>query len=168
MSALAAALHLRRAEAGDASRLARLAEHVGGTWNEARFAGSLGGAALGWVIDAAWPGAGPSGPAADCLRPAIAAAIVLQPAPDDWEVLDLAVVPACQRQGLARLLLTHARETATAASASRLMLEVRAGNARAQAVYAAAGFLQIARRQGYYAGSGDSPREDAIVMALQL
>ncbi len=168
MSVLAAALHLRAAVVSDASRLARLAEHVGGTWNEARFAGSLGGTATGWVIDAAGPAAGASGPAADCLRPAIAAAILLQAAPDDWEVLDLAVVPVCQRQGLARLLLSHACETAAAAGAARLVLEVRAGNLRAQAVYAAAGFREVARRRGYYAAGGGSPTEDAIVMALQL
>lgn len=168
MSALAAAMQLRPAEVGDASRLARLAEHVCGSWNEARFAGSLAGTALGWVVDAATPGSpGAQGHTA-ALRPAIAAAIIVQPAPDDWEVLDLAVAPSCQRQGLARVLLDRARLAAAAAGAARLMLEVRAGNARAQAVYAAAGFRELARRQRYYAASASAPAEDAIVMACQL
>lgn len=168
MSALAAAMQLRPAEAADASRLARLAEHVGGSWNEARFAGSLAGTALGWVVDAAGPLLPGAQEGSAVLRPAIAAAIIVQPAPDDWEVLDLAVAPPCQRQGLARLLLDQVHVAALAAGAARLMLEVRAGNARAQSVYAAAGFRELARRPRYYVASILAPAEDAIVMACAL
>ena len=170
MSGLSAAMQLRPAVREDASRLARLAEHVGGSWNEARFAGSLAGTARGWAIDTAPViREGSTGATvAAALRPAIAAALIVQPGPDDWEVLDLAVAPACQRQGLARALLDEAHQTAMAAGAGRLVLEVRAGNVRAQAVYAAAGFREVARRPRYYAASPTAPAEDAIVMACRL
>lgn len=167
---LAAAIRLRPAEAADASRLARLAEHVGGSWNEARFAGSLAGTAFGWVLDAT--GSGPAASAdpslAAALRPAIVAAVMVQPGPEDWEVLDLAVAPPCQRQGLARALLDQVHRVAARHGAGRLVLEVRASNARAQAVYAAAGFREVARRPRYYAASASGPAEDAIVMACLL
>ncbi len=168
MTLLSAALQLRPAQVGDASRLARLADHVGGNWNERRFADSLAGTARGWVFDAATPGPLADEGYKEALRPAIAAAIIVQPAPDDWEVLDLAVAPSCQRQGLARALLAEASACAAATGAGRLLLEVRAGNSRAQAVYAAAGFRELARRQRYYAATASSAAEDAIVMARDL
>jgi ribosomal-protein-alanine N-acetyltransferase len=166
---LAAAMRVRPALPEDAPRLARLAAHVGGHWAEADFAGSLGGTACGWVVEAVPLQPLPADPLlAAALRPALAAAILLQPAPDDWEVLDLAAAPACQCQGLARLLLEQAAESARAAGAQRLLLEVRESNARARAVYRAGGFTQIARRPGYYAAGADTPIEDAIVMARPL
>jgi len=83
-------------------------------------------------------------------------------------VLDLAVAPACQGQGLARHLLSQVQTAARAAGTQRLLLEVRAGNGRARQVYAAAGFGEIGRRFGYYAGSASAPIEDALVLALTL
>lgn len=166
---MAVALQVREATAADASRLARLAEGVGGSWNEARFASSLAGSARGWVMATAEDGplvADPQVVAA--LRPALAAAILVQPGPDDWEVLDLAVASRFQRQGLARHLLRLAAEAAQAAGAQRVVLEVREGNARARQVYLAGGFAAISRRAGYYAAGAESPIEDAIVMALEL
>ena len=68
MRGVTVALQLREAVAADASRLARLAEQVGGRWDEAAFASSLTGTARGWVMTA--PPLGP--PPADA---ALAAAL---------------------------------------------------------------------------------------------
>lgn len=167
------ALRLRPLQAEDAGRLARLAAHAGGSWDERRFASSLAGQAAGWTLEplcelalALPPAAEPSLVAA--LRPPLAAAILVLPGPDDWEVLDLAVAPACQRQGLARQLLRQAQSAASVAGARRLLLEVRDSNQRARAVYRAAGYDEIARRRGYYPAAAGSAAEDAIVMALAL
>lgn len=169
MTAIAAALQVREATAADASRLARLAERVGGTWNEARFAGSLSGSACGWVTEAMVDAPVAADPQlSEALRPALAAAILVQPGPDDWEVLDLAVAPHCQRQGLARQLLERVASTARHAGAKRLLLEVREGNGRARQIYLAGGFAPIGRRRGYYAAGADTPIEDGIVMAREL
>jgi len=168
VTVLAAPLQLRAATAEDAVRLARLAEQVGGSWNAARYAGSLANGAIAWLWEAVPLVSTGADPLAALLRPGVAAAIVAQPAPDDWEVLDLAVAPTCQGQGLARALLATAAGAAGAAGAGRLLLEVRASNRRARAVYAAAGFQHIASRRNYYPASAAGAAEDAIVMALSL
>lgn len=169
MIAIAAALEVRELTPADASRLARLAEAVAGSWNETRFAGSLGAGARGWAMDAGLSGVPvPDPQVAAALRPALAAGILVQPGPDDWEVLDLAVAPRFQRQGLARQLLGVGAQAALLAGAQRVVLEVRESNARARAIYVAAGFVEIGRRRGYYPASADSPAVDAIVMALVL
>ena len=49
---------------------------------------------------------------------------------------------------------------AVEAGAVRIMLEVRAGNHPAIALYEAEGFVQVGRRKNYY----QAPREDALLM----
>ena len=44
------------------------------------------------------------------------------------------------------------------------LLEVRAGNAPAQALYERLGFREVGRRPGYYS----QPADDALVLALEL
>jgi ribosomal-protein-alanine N-acetyltransferase len=70
----------------------------------------------------------------------------------DCEMLSLGVVPAARRQGLGRHLVEaftgHARELGSAA----LFLEVAEDNGAALALYAAAGFAQVGRREGHYQG----------------
>jgi ribosomal-protein-alanine N-acetyltransferase len=46
--------------------------------------------------------------------------------------------------------------------ASGVELEVRAGSLGAQRLYAAAGFVEVGRRVGYY----DDPMEDAVLMRV--
>lgn len=62
------------------------------------------------------------------------------------------------RQGAAGILL--ADFVRTHPEVQRVILEVRAGNAAARALYAKHGFVEIARRQDYYL----LPTEDAIIM----
>lgn len=77
-------------------------------------------------------------------------------APDEAEILNLAVAPAWRRRGLARLLL----ERVAFAQPRALFLEVRESNSTARALYAAMGFAECGRRPGYYR----EPDEAAIVM----
>jgi ribosomal-protein-alanine acetyltransferase len=77
-------------------------------------------------------------------------------APDEAEILNLAVHPAFRRQGIALQLL---REL----SAPRIFLEVRESNHAARALYLRAGFEECGLRRKYY----DNPPEDGIVMRLQ-
>ena len=69
-----------------------------------------------------------------------------------------------RRQGAGRALVAAAVEMVRAQGASRVFLEVRAGNSAALALYACHGFQPIARRRDYY----HSPVEDAVVMQLLL
>jgi ribosomal-protein-alanine N-acetyltransferase len=74
----------------------------------------------------------------------------------------IAVVPEAQGTGIGSRLLTALLEGAVGRGEDVVTLEVRADNARAQAVYERFGFLPIGRRQHYYQPSG----VDAIVMQM--
>jgi len=79
------------------------------------------------------------------------------------EVLRLGVRPAWRGKGWGRALLRGLLDRLHADGAHRIFLEVRAGNAAAQALYRAAGFRETGRRSGYYA----NPPEDAVLMARE-
>ncbi|HXF66847.1 MAG TPA: ribosomal protein S18-alanine N-acetyltransferase [Burkholderiales bacterium] len=81
-------------------------------------------------------------------------------------LLNLSVAVPWQGRGLGRQMLGFVVKLARDYRARRILLEVRPSNAAARALYAAAGFSEIALRRGYYpAGEG---REDAVVMQLEL
>lgn len=82
---------------------------------------------------------------------------------EEAEILTLAVHPQMRRQGIGWALLAAAIAWAAATGASALFLEVAETNATARALYAAAGFVEIGRRQRYYATAAD-----ALVMRLSL
>jgi ribosomal-protein-alanine acetyltransferase len=90
----------------------------------------------------------------------------------DAEIMTLAVAPQTQGQGLGRDLLDALRRTAVERGAGRLVLEVRADNAPARALYAAAGFEPVGTRAGYYRSvpehDGSTAPVDALVLQLPL
>jgi ribosomal-protein-alanine N-acetyltransferase len=75
----------------------------------------------------------------------------------------LAVDPRHRRRAIGRGLLAWLEETALVAGTFVVRLEMRAGNAGAQAFYEAIGYRETARVSGYYQGV-----EDAIQMARDL
>jgi ribosomal-protein-alanine N-acetyltransferase len=82
----------------------------------------------------------------------------------ELHVMNLAVDARARRRGLARLLLQKSLERGARAGAVRALLEVRAGNTAAQALYARAGFALLGKRKAYYV----DPPEDALVLARAL
>jgi [ribosomal protein S18]-alanine N-acetyltransferase len=82
---------------------------------------------------------------------------------DEVHVMNVAVAPAHRRRGLARFLLRFALGRAVREGAARALLEVRAGNREALALYAAVGFVPCGRRRDYYR----DPVEDAVVLSLE-
>jgi [ribosomal protein S18]-alanine N-acetyltransferase len=80
-------------------------------------------------------------------------------APDESEILNLAVQPSFRRRGLARQLLARA----LSGRSGEVYLEVRESNADARSFYSSAGFSPAGKRPNYY----KSPTETAIVMKLQ-
>jgi [ribosomal protein S18]-alanine N-acetyltransferase len=90
------------------------------------------------------------------------------------EVMTLAVAPRAQGRGVGAMLLAALRDIAVLRGAGRLMLEVRADNQAARALYAAAGFEQVGVRAAYYRSGGRSvdgePARpvDALVLRLPL
>ena len=75
-------------------------------------------------------------------------------------VQTIAVRADQQRRGIGRMLLLALIAEADARRAGSLLLEVRADNTPAQALYAAHGFVPVGLRKGYYQPSG----ADAVVM----
>ena len=79
---------------------------------------------------------------------------------DEGHITNLAVSPACRRQGVGRLLLEALIAYAGEEGMAFLTLEVRASNAAAIALYSAFGFTPAGLRRGYY----QNPKEDALIM----
>ncbi len=82
--------------------------------------------------------------------------ILCRIAADEAEVLTLLVLPPFRRRGVAAALLRAALDTAHAAGATAMYLEVAADNAAGLALYAALGFRQVGRRPHYYGGKTDA------------
>jgi ribosomal-protein-alanine N-acetyltransferase len=80
------------------------------------------------------------------------------------DVQTIAVAPGAQGQGLGRLLLDALVVEARRRAATEVLLEVRADNEPAQALYRRAGFDRIGVRRGYYQPGGT----DALVLRLRL
>lgn len=82
---------------------------------------------------------------------------------DEGNLDNIAVASAYRRRGVADALLStltgFGRE-----NLSVLMLEVRASNAPAIALYEKHGFIPVGRRKNYYS----TPKEDAILMTLEF
>ncbi|MCL2876261.1 MAG: ribosomal protein S18-alanine N-acetyltransferase [Betaproteobacteria bacterium] len=85
---------------------------------------------------------------------------------DEAHLLNISVMHTAQRRGLGSRLLEYLISTVRNSGVRRFFLEVRPSNLPAIALYQRAGFVEIARRKGYY--PSQNGREDAIVMRLEL
>ena len=94
------------------------------------------------------------------VRAFIAARLVA----DELHINNVAVKHDYRRLGIAKKLLETVLDEAARRGARTAFLEVRAGNAPAQALYARCGFRVTGRRPGYYT----QPVEDALVMSLAI
>lgn len=79
--------------------------------------------------------------------------------PPDADVQTVAVAPLLQGRGWGRRLVVRLLEDAAKSGCTQVMLEVRADNEAALALYEGLAFEVIARRTGYY-----GPGEDALIM----
>ena len=83
---------------------------------------------------------------------------------DEANLMNIAVAPAWQGRGLGEYLLRNVLTRMQAEGAAACTLEVRVGNASAQALYSKLGFAVTGRRKRYYQNNG----EDALLMARAL
>ena len=88
---------------------------------------------------------------------------VLSAVLDEGNLDNIAVAPEHRRRGVAEALLS-ALTGFSREKLAVLMLEVRASNAPAIALYEKHGFAAVGRRKNYY----DAPKEDAILMTLEF
>ena len=83
---------------------------------------------------------------------------------EEVRLMNLAVLSSMRRHGVARTLVIHALHTGIDQGAVRAVLEVRASNEGAQALYRTEGFRLAGRRPGYYS----FPSEDALIFRREL
>jgi ribosomal-protein-alanine N-acetyltransferase len=85
-------------------------------------------------------------------------------APDEAEILNLAVQKDRRGRGMGRSLIEAALHGFRKKRVRTVFLEVRASNAQGQRFYHNVGFREVGRRRGYY----DKPCEDALILALEF
>jgi ribosomal-protein-alanine N-acetyltransferase len=120
-------------------------------WTRSNFSDSLAAGYQCWIVECGGEIAGYS---------------VVMIAPEEAHLLNLSIAVPWQRRGIGREALGFVLRLVRECGAHQVLLEVRPSNEAARALYAAAGFSEIATRRGYYpAGAG---REDAIVLRLEL
>lgn len=83
---------------------------------------------------------------------------------DELHINNIGVREEHRRRGLGTTLLASALMTGRALGAAESVLEVRASNLAAQALYSKAGFKTVGRRKSYY----KNPSEDALIMTKPL
>ena len=83
-----------------------------------------------------------------------------QTAVDETDVMNVAVHPDFRRCGLAQTLILRLVEELKQNGSHALMLEVRASNDPAIALYEKLGFCQVGCRKNYYR----NPKEDALIL----
>jgi ribosomal-protein-alanine N-acetyltransferase len=91
---------------------------------------------------------------------------ILMVALDEAHLLNIAVAPEWQNQGIGRAFLLHMIQVARDAGGQIVYLEVRPSNLAARHLYRALGFQQIAIRPEYYPAV--TGREDALFLGLAL
>ena len=79
---------------------------------------------------------------------------------DETDVMNVAVHPDYRRRGIAEMLINALVTELKNRGSHALMLEVRASNAPAIALYEKLGFRQVGCRKNYYR----NPKEDALIL----
>jgi ribosomal-protein-alanine N-acetyltransferase len=90
--------------------------------------------------------------------------LVAQTAGPEWELENIVVAPAVRRRGVATQLVRELLAQARQRNAEAVLLEVRASNAAARALYQSSGFEEKGLRPRYYS----HPQEDAIIYRRNL
>lgn len=141
---------LRPSVGSDCVKLAGLARSAHShPWSEQQYRDSLAAGHQCWLLTAG------DEPIACCVMSQLF---------DEAEILDVAVAPAWRRRGIARALLQRLIAELPDGIA-RVLLDVRASNAPARALYKSLGFTEDGVRKNYYPAP-DGRREDAVLMSL--
>lgn len=83
------------------------------------------------------------------------------------ELLTIAVKPYCRKKGVGNSLMGAMRRFLKEQGSRMFFLEVRESNYEACSLYRKLGFMEIARRRGYYTNM-DGTVEDALIMRYAI
>jgi [ribosomal protein S18]-alanine N-acetyltransferase len=160
-------VQIRRMTVADVDRVMEIAESLSAApaWPRRAYLDALSSTAalprLALVAAASSPpDPNPSAPDRATLQGFVIASLL----PPRAEIESFAVAAPMQRRRVGFLLLNALAAELKTAGVRELLLEVRASNQAAISFYRAAGFVQTARRGGYYA----HPEEDALLMSANL
>ncbi len=81
---------------------------------------------------------------------------------EELRLMNLAVRESMRKRGVGRALVSEALRRGLGQATTRAVLEVRASNEPARALYTRLGFVQISSRPHYYT----NPTEDAVLMEM--
>lgn len=162
----------RRAVAADIPGIIAIERAAGfSQWSDAQLADSLANHHV-LVVDAGGKDAGENDADGNDTAGKVAGFAVFSIVLDEAELLNIAINPDCQGQGLGRGLLMHGLGLLQGLGVEKCFLEVGINNGQAIALYEQCGFNRIAVRKGYYrhvlASLNKITTEDAIVMQLML
>lgn len=90
--------------------------------------------------------------------------IVVRMVGPEWEIENVAVSPEARRRGIGAMLVADVLRQARFRRAHAVLLEVRASNEAARALYRYTGFTETGTRPGYYA----NPAEDAVLYRFDI
>jgi len=93
--------------------------------------------------------------------------VVLSSGAGEAHILNLCIDAPFGGKGYGRYLLGHCLDVISRQDVARVLLEVRASNYVAIALYRSMGFKQVGRRRNYYPDAGGR-REDALVLAFDM
>ncbi|XDZ50839.1 ribosomal protein S18-alanine N-acetyltransferase [Neisseriaceae bacterium CLB008] len=117
------------------------------TWSERQFASALNGNDTLWVLT---------------QNDQVAAFLLWHSVLDEAEIHHFGVATTALRRGLASQLLSQLVTHCRSVGIHRIILDVRAGNQAAKALYLKHGFVVNGQRTGYYQTA--TGREDALLM----
>ena len=115
-------------------------------WSEASIAAELGNELSFWIVAEE--------------DDTVVGYIGSQSSYDETDVMNVAVHPDWRRRGIAESLIDCLIQELKNRGSRALMLEVRASNAPATALYEKLGFRQVGLRKNYYR----NPKEDALIL----
>ena len=159
MTAIAGALHIRRAVEADVTAMVAI-ERASFTdpWTAAAMASTLRYDHMRVLVAEERGELGGDGAG----RPL--GYVVAMVAGPEAEIADLAVAPDARRRGIGRALIDRLLADLEAEGVESVFLEVRESNRGARALYESRAFRGIGRRRGYYR----LPVEDALLLKREL
>jgi ribosomal-protein-alanine N-acetyltransferase len=92
--------------------------------------------------------------------------MVLMQVVDEAHLLNIAIVPTRQGQGLGARLMRYGMIWTAHRGMASMYLEVRPSNERAIALYRHLGFVEVGRRKAYY--PAHEGREDGLILSRSL
>jgi [ribosomal protein S18]-alanine N-acetyltransferase len=116
-------------------------------WSERMLKDSLCGSHLCWKLS---------------INNQVLAYLIVMKSSDELELLNIAVAPSAQGQGIGKRLIEHLILFLSNNQFKSIFLEVRMSNIEATQLYQSAGFKQVGTRKNYY--PHEKGREDALVM----